>query len=157
MAERHEKIWHYPRDIWSCPTKDDLRAEIHLQAGPLACYLFPTTQQGEMNSEDVCPYCGEYCDELFDDLDGRSDNNFDDWKVRIQHLECQHNFDQCLPTAFYKLDNFLLHLAGSHNLRLSPWTKKVINSCWREKRTLAEIMSVSIVGDDIPKMWESIT
>jgi len=99
--------------------------------------------------EDVCPYCDELCYNLFGDLDDKSDEDFSDWKVRVKHLEYKHNFDKCQSCRFYSLDHFLLHLAGSHNLYLSNWTKDVIDSCRREKHTLIEIINIAIKKDDL--------
>lgn len=102
-----------------------------------------------MPDADVCPFCDDFCDNLFNDLDDKSNENSSDWKFRVKHLENKHNFDKCQSYRFYRSEHFLLHLAGSHNLYLSDWTKDVIDSCRREKFTLAEIMNISVRRDDI--------
>jgi len=123
---------------------NDVRADIHLQTGPLASFLFPTTQPRTLGKEDICPYGDKDCDNLFGDLDSESEGDLADWTVRVKHLECKHNFDKCQPYKFYRLDLFLLHLAGSHNLKLSDRTKDVVESCKRGRRTLLEIMNTPV-------------
>jgi hypothetical protein len=126
-------MWHSLHDIWLCPTKNDIRTAAYLQSGPLAWYLFPNTLPSTVSSEDVCPFCGYDSEDIFQEFNEDLYECFADWEIRVKHLERYHNFDKCEPNLrFYKLDQFLLHLSGCHNLRLSKWTKEVIDSCQRE-------------------------
>lgn len=135
-AKRHEELWHLPRDVWLCPTKSDVRTATYLQTGPLASYFFPNSLPCPVSKADVCPYCGEYSEDIFYDLDKDIDGCLADWDVRIEHLETEHSFDKCpRDLVFFRPDHFLQHLVGSHNLKLSKWTKEVMDSC--ERRNIA--------------------
>jgi hypothetical protein len=148
-AKRHEKLWHLPRDVWVCPTKSDARTATHFQSGPLASYLFPNAPISSVPKADICPYCGEYSEDIFYQLDEDIDECFADWDVRIEHLELEHNFDKCPPDLiFFRPDQFLQHLVGSHNLKLSKWTKEVMDSCKR-KKLVSPNLSIDDVGDAI--------
>ncbi|CZR50403.1 uncharacterized protein PAC_00275 [Phialocephala subalpina] len=148
-AKRHEKLWHLPRDVWVCPTKSDARTATHFQSGPLASYLFPNAPISSVPKADICPYCGEYSEDIFYQLDEDIDECFADWDVRIEHLELEHKFDKCPPDLiFFRPDQFLQHLVGSHNLKLSKWTKEVMDSCKR-KKLVSPNLSIDDVGDAI--------
>jgi hypothetical protein len=143
-VERHEKVWHSPRKVWSCPTRNDVRAAAHFQTGALGQYLYPNP-----SGSDVCPFCGEQSEVIFEDLDEDIHKCFGDWDIRLEHLDYVHNFDKCQPPLkFYNLDRFLLHLAGSHNLQLSVWTKEAVDSCMREKHKVSDIMDIFAIKDD---------
>ncbi|CZR51445.1 uncharacterized protein PAC_01321 [Phialocephala subalpina] len=147
-AERHEKLWHLPRDVWMCPTKSDARAATFLQTGPLAPYFFPNALSSTVSKADVCPYCGEYSEDIFYDLGKDIDECFADWGVRIEHLS-EHSFDKCPPDlVFVRSDHFLQHLVGSHNLKLSKWTKEVMDSCKRRKIVPGN-SDIASVHDDV--------
>jgi len=143
-ADQHEKLWHLPREVWSCPTKNDARTATYLQTGPLASFLFPSTTSAPGSSTDICPYCGECSEDIFYDLEEDINECSADWKIRIEHLEAEHNFDECpIGLKFFRPEQFLLHLVGSHNLRLGKWTKGVMDSCRRRK-----LVSPSLAIDD---------
>lgn len=136
--------------MWLCPTKRDARTATHVQTGPLTSYFFPTARSPSASNVDVCPYYGEHSEDIFDDLDEDIDECFADWDVRIEHLETEHNFDKC-PTSlmFCRPDQFLLHLVGSHNLKLSTkWTKEVMDSCRRKKLISSDNTDVFVGGFD---------
>ncbi|RDL38605.1 uncharacterized protein BP5553_02945 [Venustampulla echinocandica] len=134
-AKRHKEVWHLPQDVWSCPTMDDVRAATYLQAGPMAWYLFQNTSLPILCEEDVCPYCGDPSDIIFEDYGEDIMECSADWEIRIKHLKHEHNMDRCQATLkFNRVDQFLLHLAGSHNVRLTDWTKDVVDSCKRQKQ-----------------------
>ncbi len=148
-------MWHSLRDVWSCPTKRDVRAAIHRQTGPLTRYLFPNTATGiESDKKDVCPYCDKLLEDIFQDLDEDIHECFADWEIRVEHLEFEHHFGKCLPDLkFYRLDLFLLHLAGCHELQLSDWTMELTKSCKREMRTPAEIVNGFVEGKDYDRIF----
>lgn len=112
--------------------KSDVRTAIYLQTGPLASYFFPNSSSCSASKADACPYCGEYSEDIFYDLDEDIDECFADWDVRMEHLESEHRFNKCpRDLVFSRPDHFLQHLVGSHNLKLSKWTKEVMDSCKR--------------------------
>ncbi|CZR64542.1 uncharacterized protein PAC_14440 [Phialocephala subalpina] len=136
-AERHEELWHSPHNVWLCPTEADIRAAAHLPTGPLHLYLFPEISSSSRSSTDLCPYCGDSSD-LWSGSD--SDSDLADWDYRVRHLKSKHNFDRCNPDLrFYRPEQFLLHLADSHNLQLGSWMKGIVESCRTKAYLIDEI------------------
>ncbi|KAF8856903.1 hypothetical protein BDZ45DRAFT_803804 [Acephala macrosclerotiorum] len=154
-AKRHNENWHSPRDIWCCPTKNDIRTATHLQTAPLACYLFPNTTllpQSANSKSDVCPYCGDLAEDIFDDYGYDLRECFADWDIRVQHLESSHAFNKCAPRSrFYRADQFLQHLAWTHKLQLNNWTKEVMDSCKRKELLPRKVVDIdmSLVSNEL--------
>lgn len=133
-VKRHEGIWHSRREVWSCPTINDI------EAGILAPYFFPIDNQAKLSDSDACPYCNNLFAKLTESYPG-----LDIWDVRVMHLEADHDFNGCQPV--YKSTSpseVLLHLANIHNVSLSQLTIDVLESCRKEERPLAK-MNMSTV------------
>ncbi|KAI9768632.1 MAG: hypothetical protein M1840_004829 [Geoglossum simile] len=124
-AQRHKHIWHSSREIWLCPTMSDI------QSGPLAAYFFPIDQPAK---DAACPLCAV----LFADL-AQLYPGLDDWAARAKHLEVDHDVGACQAARkFLRSGDILLHLANIHSVSLSDYTGRVIDSCKRAERLLAE-------------------
>lgn len=125
---------------------DDVRAATYLQAGPMAWYLFQSSPLPILCEEDICPYCGDLSEMIFEDYGEDITECSADWDIRIQHLKHDHGMDKCQPTVkFNRVDHFLLHLANCHNVRLTDWTRDVVDSCKRQKRMPPRIKKGSLV------------
>ncbi|KAH0556554.1 hypothetical protein GP486_005591 [Trichoglossum hirsutum] len=124
----HEAVWHLPREVWTCPTTADIQAALHIQAGPLAQFLFPGDDTAAPdNNKDACPYCSDSCAHLGDG-----------WGARADHLRAAHGFGACHPPfKFVAPAHALFHLANVHNVLLGDFTAKVVESCRSEDPPLA--------------------
>jgi hypothetical protein len=128
-VKRHEGIWHSRREVWSCPTINDIKT------GILAPYFFPIDKQAKLSDSDACPYCNNLFVKLTELYPGLGI-----WDVRVMHLEVDHDFNGCQPVC--KSTNpseVLLHLANMHNVSLSQLTFDVLESCRKEERPLAKM------------------
>jgi len=134
-VKRHEDIWHSRRELWSCPTINDIKA------GILAPYFFPIDRHAILSHDGACPYCKKLFVELAESYPG-----LDTWDARVRHLELDHNFDGCEPVC--KSANpaaVWLHLANIHNVALDDMTMEVLESCRKDERPLAKKMAIPAV------------
>ena len=134
-VKRHESIWHSRREVWSCPTIDDIGT------GILAPYFFPVGTQPNLPNSDLCPYCNKLFDELTE-----WHPELDFWDVCVLHLEDVHNFTGCEPPCkSIRPGEVLLHLANVHNVRWGEMTAEIIESCRKEERPLAKKMNATTI------------
>ncbi len=141
-------MWHSLRNVWTCPTTNDIRAAIHHQEGPLAWFLFPSSFSSRVSNEDACPYCSKLAEDILDDADEDIDDCYADWEFRVEHLEEKHSFGTCnTELLFYREDLFILHLANCHRLKVTKFIGDVVASCSRRSMTAAEILGVSTFKD----------
>ncbi|KAF4632162.1 hypothetical protein G7Y89_g5965 [Cudoniella acicularis] len=132
---RHKSIWHSRREVWSCPTIEDIRA------GILAPHFFPDHAEGYPSEDDCC-----YCKKPFNDqAQPDSFSDFDTWDIRYEHLDVYHDFDSCsLSWKSTRPGDLLLHLANIHKVSLTEMTFDVLESCRKEERPLARMIASSM-------------
>ena len=118
-------LWHCTPDSWTCPS---------LTNAIDPSMFFDTADEGtcdnisveDPNKEpnettyDFCLCCGEAFHE-----------NPPDWSRRRQHLEEDHNFDESTHEKFFREEQFLLHLANGHKVRLEYLTP-LMEFCGRQ-------------------------
>jgi hypothetical protein len=109
---QHTNHWHRTPDCWFCPSL----------ANAITPGIFFDTAE-ETISDDISvenpdeKHDGTYdfclcCGEVFHDSPP-------DWTKRKQHWKDKHNFDENTSSEnFFREEQFLLHLANSHNIRL---------------------------------------
>ncbi|PGH16236.1 hypothetical protein AJ80_05259 [Polytolypa hystricis UAMH7299] len=107
--KQHTELWHLSRDRWRCPGVEHATTPgvfyepsngldtISLQDHEESLHEGPT---------DLCLCCGK-----------TFPNDTEDWQKRLQHLREEHRFEgQKRGEKFFREEQFLLHLANSHNV-----------------------------------------
>ncbi|KAH8647597.1 hypothetical protein BGZ60DRAFT_437913 [Tricladium varicosporioides] len=88
--ERHQFIWHTRREIWCCPTIQDIKRSL------LAYHFFPDNLEFSSANRDVCCFCKDRFPQQ-QQYSSVSDAKL--WELRLRHLQVYHHFGRCRPAC----------------------------------------------------------